>query len=228
MAGEGVSMARIRPFEEHSERYESWFVRHDIAYRSEKMALARLMPDPGFALEIGVGTARFAEPLGIQIGLDPSFAMLRLARGRGIAAVCGIAEALPFRPAVFSTVLIVTTICFVDNARAMLEETRRVLKPGGAVVIGFIDRESSLGRHYLAHQHENVFYREATFFSARDVDALLESTGFGARDWRQTLFGPLDKMDAVEPPMPGFGEGAFVAVRAELQGADAARREDST
>lgn len=220
-------MARTKPFDEHSERYESWFVRHDVAYRSEKMTLRELVPDPGFALEIGVGTGRFAEPLGVQVGLDPSFAMLGRARGRGIAAICGVAEALPFRAAVFSTVLIVTTICFVDDARAMLDESRRVLKPGGAVVIGFIDRESSLGRHYLAHQHENVFYRDATFFSARDVGALLDSAGFGTRDWRQTLFGPLDKMDAVEAPRPGFGEGAFVAVRAETKGPGAARRDAS-
>ena len=179
------------------------------------MALKNLIPDPGFALEIGVGTGRFAEPLGIRIGLDPSLTMLHRARRRGIAAVCGIAEALPFRSTAFSTVLIVTTICFVDDARAMLSEARRVLEPGGAVVIGFIDRDSPLGQHYLARQHENVFYREATFVSAKEVDVLLDDAGFGARRWLQTLFTPVEKIEAIEPPRPGFGEGMFVAVWAE-------------
>src|SRR5690606_16354886 len=122
---------------------------------------------------IGVGTGRFAKPLGIAIGIDPSLKMLARARNRGVGVVCRVAEALPFRDEVFDHALIVTTICFVDDARAMLAEARRVLRPEGAVVIGFIDRTSRLGRHYEAHRDESVFYRDAVFFSADEVDRLL-------------------------------------------------------
>jgi ubiquinone/menaquinone biosynthesis C-methylase UbiE len=121
---------------------------------------------------------------------------------------------LPFRNCAFNHALVVTTICFVDDARAMLSEARRILRAEGALVIGFIDRTSPLGRHYEAHRHESVFYRDAVFFSADEVDSLLSDTGFGQRTWRQTLSKPLPETVEVEPSRPGFGDAAFVAVRA--------------
>jgi ubiquinone/menaquinone biosynthesis C-methylase UbiE len=213
-------MARIAPFEAHTERYERWFSRHEAAYRSELRALAPLVGRPRRALEVGVGTGRFAQPLGIAVGLDPSPQMLDPARRRGIAVVRGVAEALPFGEAVFDRVLVVTTLCFVDDPRAVLREARRVLVPGGAVVVGFIDRTSRLGRHYETHRGESVFYRDATFYSAAEVARLLAETGFGTLLWVQTLRKPLAETIDVEYPRPGVGEGAFVAVRAT--------KEDST
>ena len=213
-------MARIAPFEAHTRRYERWFARHEAAYLSELRVLRELLSDPvGLGLDIGVGTGRFAKPLGIRVGIDPSLGMLAHARRHGITVVCAIAEALPFRDRVFDHALIVTTICFVDDARAMLLEACRVLKPEGALVIGFIDRTSRLGRHYETHRHESVFYRDAVFFSADDVNRLLSETGFGERTWRQTLTRPLAESVEVETSRPGFGDAAFVAVRA-LKDAD--------
>jgi SAM-dependent methyltransferase len=207
-------MARIAAFEAHADRYERWFARHDAAYRSELAVLREVMPESGLGLEVGVGTGRFAEPLGVEFGLDPSLRMLRHARRRGIRVVCGVAEALPFRNAVFDRVLIVTTICFADDARAMCVEAARVLKPGGSIVIGFIDRTSQLGLQYQVHKDENVFYRDATFFSAMEVGRLLSDAGFGEPAWRQTLTRPLAETTSTEASSRGFGSGAFVAVRA--------------
>ena len=96
----------------------------------------------------------------------------------------------------------------------MLNEAKRVLKPAGALVLGFIDRETKLGQHYLSHQAENVFYREATFFSATEVDKLLSGTGFLEQRWLQTLFDPLEEIRQIEPLRTGYGQGAFVVVRA--------------
>ncbi|HVB69502.1 MAG TPA: class I SAM-dependent methyltransferase [Acetobacteraceae bacterium] len=211
-------MARTSAFEAETPRYERWFFDHPTAWRAELAALRELLPAPGFALEVGVGTGRFATPLGVPVGIDPAGAMLVEARARGILCVRGLAEALPFRPGVFDHVLIVTTICFVDDPRAMLAEARRVLRPGGAVVIGFIDRASTLGQFYLAHREQSVFYREATFFSAAEVAELLASGGFADAEWRQTLAGPLARTPEDEPVLPGTGAGAFVAVRAQRGG----------
>jgi ubiquinone/menaquinone biosynthesis C-methylase UbiE len=204
----------VAPFEAHTERYERWFGRHRAAYESELLALRELLVCAGLGLEIGVGTARFAEPLGIRVGIDPSPGMLRHARQRGVTVAAAVAEALPFRDHAFDHVLIVTTICFVDDVRAMLLEANRVLKPGGAVIIGFVDRTSHLGQHYEAHRHENVFYREATFFSAAEVERLLSQAGFKNHTWRQTLARVLSEITVVESSRPGFGAGAFVVVRA--------------
>jgi len=112
----------------------------------------------------------------------------------------------------------VTTICFVDSAARMLTEARRVLKPGGRLVIGFIDRESALGQDYLAHQAESVFYREATFYSADEVACLLLEAGFAIIAWGQTLAHPLPETREIEPLRTGRGQCAFVVVAATTKG----------
>lgn len=209
-------MSRVAPFESHTDRYERWFEQHQAAYCSEMLAVRAQMPLQGLGVEIGVGSGRFAAPLGVAIGVDPSFNMLRRARARGVVAVAGVAEALPFADDTFDFMLMVTTICFVDDVRAMLAEAHRVLKRQGDLIIGFIDRESSLGRHYLEQRVENVFYREATFYSAEQVASLLAESGFEAEGWVQTLTQPLELMREVEKTLPGRGQGAFVVVRAKL------------
>lgn len=207
-------MPRITPFEAHHQRYEAWFGKHEAAYVSELLALRAFVPWEGRGIEIGVGSGRFAGPLGVQVGLDPSNAMLAYAAARGIQVVRGVAEALPFADASFDYALVVTTICFVDSPDEMLAEAHRVLKPDGRLVIGFIDRESALGQDYLAHQFENVFYREATFYSADEVERLLEAGGFVIADWGQTLALPLAKTRSVEPLRAGRGQCAFAVVAA--------------
>jgi SAM-dependent methyltransferase len=207
-------MPRAAPFEQHTGRYEAWFGQHDAAYVSELLALRPFVPMTGRGLEIGVGSGRFAAPLGVQVGLDPSPAMLDVARSRGIEVVQGTAEALPFADGSFDHALVVTTICFVDAPAQMLAQARRVLKPGGRLVIGFIDRESALGQDYLAHQDESVFYREATFVSADEVERLLREAGFAIGAWAQTLARPLAETREIEPVRPGRGDCAFVVVAA--------------
>jgi SAM-dependent methyltransferase len=208
-------MPRIAPFEAHHERYDSWFERHEAAYHSELLAVRALLPWEGRLLEVGVGTGRFAAPLGVQWGIDPSPAMRSYAARRGISVSSGTAEELPFEDKSFDTVLAVTTICFVDDARRMFAEARRVLRPKGQLVIGFIDRAGELGGQYLHQQLDNVFYREATFYSAMEVHALMDETGFERPVWVQTLSRPLDEIVEIEPIKAGHGQSLFVVVRAQ-------------
>ncbi len=207
-------MPRVAPFEAHHQRYEAWFEKHEAAYIAELLALRPFVPWEGYGVEIGVGSGRFAAPLGVQVGVDPSPAMLLHASARGIKVVEGVAENLPFEVGTFDYALVVTTICFVDSPVKMLAEAYRVLKPGGRLVIGFIDRESALGQDYLAHQDESVFYREATFISADEVEQLLLETGFSIDAWGQTLARPLPETREIESLRAGRGQCAFVVVAA--------------
>jgi SAM-dependent methyltransferase len=209
---------RVAPFEAHHQRYEAWFEKHEAAYISELLALRPFVPGGGRGIELGVGSGRFAAPLGIQVGVDPSPAMLVHAAARGIEVFEGTAENLPFEAGSFDNALVVTTICFVDSPAKMLAEARRVLKPGGRLVIGFIDRESVMGQDYLAHQAENVFYCEATFYSADEVARLLSEAGFPIDAWGQTLAHPLPETREIEPLRPGRGQCAFVVVAATREG----------
>ncbi|GLI32839.1 class I SAM-dependent methyltransferase [Desulforhabdus amnigena] len=207
-------MPRVISFETHHERYEAWFKKHEAAYISELLALRPFIPWEGRGVEVGVGSGRFAAPLGVGVGVDPSPRMLAHAAARGIEVVEGVAENLPFANGSFDYALVVTTICFVDSPAAMLTELWRVLKPGSPLVIGFIDRESTLGKDYQLHQAESVFYREATFYSADEVTQLLLEAGFAVGTWGQTLAHPLAETREIEPLRAGRGQCAFVVVTA--------------
>ncbi len=204
---------KIAPFEQQADRYEAWFGRYPAAYQSELAAVREMVP-AGEGLEVGVGTGRFAGPLGIRVGVEPSARMRSIARQRGIDAIDGVAEALPYPDASFDVVLMVTTICFVNDLDASLREAHRVLSPGGHLVIGFIDRDSPLGRDYQVHRAESIFYVEASFYSAREVRVRLERADFSDLNFRQTIFTPLADVTALQPSRESHGQGSFVAVRA--------------
>lgn len=207
-------MPKAAPFEEHTERYEGWFEDNEDAYQSELNALRRLVPAAGDGIEIGVGSARFAAPLGMQVGVDPSGEMLGYARTRGVEVVKGVAESLPFKDETFDTALIVTTICFVDDIPQTLAEADRVLDPDGALVIGYIDKDSPVGKRYQETKEQNPFYREAVFVSTEELVDALEAAGFTDFEFVQTIYHWLDEIDGPEPIAEGYGDGSFVGIKA--------------
>ncbi len=208
-------MPGVNAFDKNVDRYEQWFVDHPLAYVSELRALRELLPTSGIGIEIGVGTGRFAAPLELKKGIEPSRPMAEVARKRGIEVVPGVAEHLPFADGEFDHALMVTTVCFLDDMDMAFQEVRRVLRPGGSFVIGFVDRESPLGMAYQDRKDKSAFYQDATFYSAEDIIAHLQKAGFGGFTFRQTLFRPLPEMEEVEPVKEGHGEGSFVVVRGE-------------
>lgn len=206
-------MSKAKPFEEHAERYDDWFEQHGSAYRSELEAMRRLIP-AGYGLEIGVGSARFAAPLGIDVGLDPSREMLELAREREVDTVRGVAESLPFDEKTFQTALLVTTICFVDDVTQTLSEAARVLESDGALVMGYIDQDSPVGQMYEEKKDKNPFYWEATFVTTDELRDEMEAAGFTEFEFVQTVFQWPGDIDDPEPVEEGYGDGSFVGIRA--------------
>jgi ubiquinone/menaquinone biosynthesis C-methylase UbiE len=109
-----------------------------------------LAPQPGeTVLEIGPGTgyyslsvARWVAP-GTLHALDVQQEMLdhtsRSARAGGIDNIeprLGDARALPYDDAAFDAAYLVTVLGEVPDQEAALRELRRVVKPGGRVVVG--------------------------------------------------------------------------------------------
>jgi ubiquinone/menaquinone biosynthesis C-methylase UbiE len=204
----------IQPFEESAQEYDAWFDKHRLVYESEIRALKRFMGSGGIGLEIGVGTGRFAVPLGLKIGVEPAAAMAIMAQRRGIKVYRAVAEALPFQDDSFDSVVMVTVLCFLREPFLSLTEATRVLKPGGRLLIGMIDKDSPLGRSYEAHKQESKFYRQARLYSARRVVGWLEKLAYGKIDICQTIFRDLQDITSLEPAKTGHGEGIFVVVSA--------------
>ena len=95
-----------------------------------------------------------------------------------------------------------------------LSEVKRVLKPGGSLIIGMIDKMSALGQSYEKRKKDNPFYHDAHFYSVDDVITLMNQVGFVPQEIYQTIFSPIEEIKAVDPVKAGYGEGGFVVIRA--------------
>ncbi|NOY88153.1 MAG: class I SAM-dependent methyltransferase [FCB group bacterium] len=206
-------MPHIDPFEKHWERYEKWFDDNQYVYQSELKAIKKLLPTSGVGVEIGVGSGKFAAPLDIALGVEPSEKMRALAAQRGIEVVAGVAEKLPFPNNVFDYALMVTAICFVDDPQVSVAEVFRILKPKGAFVIGFVDKESPLGKLYQKNKEQNVFYKDAKFYSSKEIKTYMVNVGFENFTFCQTVFHLLNQVKSVEEVKDGYGEGSFVVIK---------------
>jgi ubiquinone/menaquinone biosynthesis C-methylase UbiE len=203
----------VEPFEQYTDDYEEWFERHAFVYKAELQAVRLLLPTSGIGMEIGLGTGRFAAPVGIKIGIEPAQAMRKVAQERGLEVIDGVAEALPLKNEQFDFALMVTTLCFIDDIQLAFQEAWRILKPGGYFINGFVDRTSFLGQIYQRYKNQNVFYKVAHFYSVSEVLSFLEKTRFQHFTFTQTVFRGLDDITGPEPVKQGYGEGAFVVVR---------------
>ena len=203
-------MPNIQPFELYSDAYENWFVENEIIYKLELEAIKQLIPSGKFGMEVGIGSGKFAVPFGIKIGVEPSAKMAEIARARGIDVIEAVAEKLPFDDNIFDFVLFVTTICFVDDIKKSFLEARRVLKNNGSIIIGFVDKESELGKKYLVKKNKSKFYNIATFYSADEVLNYLSECGFSNFKIKQTIFPKNEKKTVKD----GYGTGSFVVIKA--------------
>lgn len=166
------------PFERFAEEYDRWFEEHRAEYHAELARIRRFFPPDPRALEVGVGSGRFAVPLGITLGLEPSRALGLMARRRGVEVIRGRGEAIPIRDGACSSVLLVTVICFLADPVPIFREIHRVLAPQGRLVLGFLERGGVVARKYRHAEGKHRFLSHARFYSSDEVEAFLRRTGF--------------------------------------------------
>ena len=200
-------------FDQHYKKYNAWYDKNKFAYLSELEAIKKVLPKRGRGLEIGVGTGRFAAPLGIRTGIDPSENMVRIARKRGVEVLLGFGENLPFKSSTFDYVAIIITICFVKDSQKVMKEAHRVLKKNGKIITGIVDKDSFLGKFY--EKKRNIFYSKANFLGVNEVTSLLGNAGFCGFSYYQTLYKLPDKINSIEKPQKGSGNGGFVVISGE-------------
>ena len=168
----------------------------------------------GLALRWAWGSGWFASRLGCLVGVDPSLRMLSLARDKGLEAVVGRGERLPIASGSVSTVLLIVTLCFVDDPLAVLREVFRVLVDGGVLIACIVPRESEWGRYYrMLGEEGHVFYRRARFYSVEEVVDLGRSVGFVVESVTATLSYPPGVGEWVEEPVEYSGVEGFACVR---------------
>lgn len=204
-------MIKAASFNKNSSEYDIWYTENQNTYASELKAVECLIPQGLQGVEIGIGTGRFAKPLGITIGVEPSRPMAEIAKTHGINVLEGVAEQLPIEDCAFDYALMVTAICFFDDVKKAFQEAYRVISKKGFLIVAFIDKESDLGILYEKHKQNNVFYRNATFYSVSEVTNFLSQAGFQSFEYRQTVYSTENTIHEVKP---GYGSGSFVVVKA--------------
>lgn len=209
-------MEQIEVFNNNVTAYESWYDTYYPVYMSELYALKEQLLKLGEnikGIEVGLGTGRFSEPLGIKEGVEPSEEMAKIAIQRGIEIMKGKAERLPYSDYQFNFVLFVT-ICHLDSMKDAISEAYRVLKPKGAIIIGFLDKDRPIAMHYSDKRKRSEFFKDANFYSVDQVTKFLTKAGFKDMEFIQTLFGNLEEINEIQSTTEGYGEGSFVVVKA--------------
>jgi demethylmenaquinone methyltransferase/2-methoxy-6-polyprenyl-1,4-benzoquinol methylase len=120
----------LAPFYEH-------FI--PVNFPDKLIALVNL-PASGIVLDAGGGTGRVAQFLhgkAAQVVVaDQSFKMLREAGKKvGLRPICSLTERMPFRDNAFARIIMVDALHHVGDQFQTAEELRRILAPGGRIVI---------------------------------------------------------------------------------------------
>jgi len=194
------------PFDSLATAYDTWFEEEGkLIFAIEVKALKEmltLLSKPW--LEVGVGSGRFAQALGIETGIDPSAKLLEIAKGRGITVFRARGEEQFFNKETFGTVFLIATLCFVDSPLTVLHEAHRILKTEGKIVLGLVLRESPWGKFYqIKKQEGHRFYKHANFYSCQEVERLLMDSGFNIEKVVSTLFQKPGEVKEMEPPKKG-------------------------
>ncbi len=202
-------------FDERAEEYDAWF-EGSLLFAIERAALQELTtPLASPKLEVGVGPGRFAEALGVEFGIDPALSPLQFAKKRGVQVCQAKGESLPYGGRSMGTVLLLFTYCFLADPIPVLRECRRVLKPGGHLVLGLIVADSPWGK-MLQQKKEagHPFYRQARFYDPAEVEQSLVGCGFSVEERRSGLGQPPEALREMEHSLPGLVSQAGFAILA--------------
>ncbi|MDK2821382.1 MAG: hypothetical protein PWP31_1347 [Clostridia bacterium] len=223
-------MAEI--FDEKAKDYDDWYKRPlgALVDQIEKKPIYDyLKPQPNeHILDVGCGTGNFSLELarsGVKVtGIDISEPMLEKARTKasneGLDINFKIADAmnLPFSDNTFDKIVSVTALEFVSDLKAALDESYRVLKPGGCMVIGLIGGNSLWSKFYekRAVKEPNSLFKHAHFYTLQELLKIMPGKDVNGK--AVLFFGPdfdgtkIDDAKAIEAKAAREGriDGGFI------------------
>ncbi|MBI4056543.1 MAG: glycosyltransferase [Elusimicrobia bacterium] len=133
-------------------------------------------------LDVGCGSSVILSGLSQSVGMDIALPKLRSQKRRDRMVVCGSIFELPFRTESFDSVLCSEVIEHVPKKDRIFEEFRRVLKPGGTLVVGTPDHKNwlwlVLERIYLWVCPKGHVADHISRYTRKEVGEVLKRFGF--------------------------------------------------
>ncbi len=178
-------------FDGEAEKYDEWYQSVSGAFVDQVesgLALQMLPVVPGMkVLDAGCGTGNFSQKLaakGAEVtAVDISAKMLKKAKDKLHQKSCQIdflqadLHKLPFPDKRFDAVLSMAVFEFFNDPQPVFDELFRVLKPGGNLLIGTINKDSSWGNLYESEDfQENTVFRHASFKTMEELKVLSPET----------------------------------------------------
>jgi ubiquinone/menaquinone biosynthesis C-methylase UbiE len=192
--------AEAATYDRDADRSERWLLGTD----HRPWACSRAA---GHTLEVAIGTGLnlpYYPPAVRLSGIDLTPEMLAIARRRSadlsvpVALSEGDAQALPFRDEVFDTVVSTYAMCSVPDERAAVLEMRRVLKPGGRLILVDHIRSSVKPLYWLQRLMERMPSRNRDELTRRPRDHV-EATGFTIEESERLRAGVVERLVARKP-----------------------------
>jgi SAM-dependent methyltransferase len=224
-----ADLDRIYPDNYHAFQFseDHYGVVYKIRRRLEArraLSWCRELGDDARILDVGCGDGfhlgllrEFGRPGWTLEGVDNSDRAIAVAEEAGLVVHQGSIEDLDLPESSYDLAILVQTIEHVGNPPAVLSAIRRVLKPGGTVVV-VTDNTSSLdfrifkGRHWGGYH----FPRHWNLFSPETMRALARKVGLEVQSF-STVVSPVNWVYSVRNTLVDLGAPAWLSNRFSLE-----------
>ena len=133
----------------YTETARGYAVRYgEIQAEKHELVLSRLPERIGRLLDVGCGMgellARLGKRASVAVGVDISPGMVRALGKRRPRVIVADADRLPFADGSFDCVVSVTLLQNMPDPRRTVAEMKRVVRPGGLVIVTTLRKKHSL------------------------------------------------------------------------------------
>ena len=163
-------------------------------------------------LDLGAGSGIMMDrlgDLGLNVGLDLSMSAARFCRAKGHAALLADAGRLPFPAESFDAVIAADVIEHTPDDELVVSELRRVLRPGGVLMVTVPAFMFLWSHHDVAIGHYRRYRRASLVRLLEEAGIHVERSSYAnffafpaflAARWAQRLFRPRNRPPKADYP----------------------------
>lgn len=167
--------------------YDSAFALRDDLMARHRVSLASLerFAAVGTLLDVGCGPAFLLEAARERgwdaTGVDPSPFSAEHARGLGFAAYEGLLENLRLEAGSFDAIALLQVVEHLPDPRSLLAECKRLLRPGGALLVATPNPASLLARVKRERFNYWIPPMHCAWYTPASLQRLLQKAGFAIK-----------------------------------------------